>query len=119
MVFGKTFGRKARRSRPPYYRPHVWALEDRTLLSFLSLSSYATGDHPRGMAVGDFTGDGINDLAVAFNGGVSVLLGNGVAPSRPPSTMPRREVPARPWPWAISTAMASRTWPLSTRIPPR
>ncbi len=40
---------------------------------------FATGGSPRGLAVGDFNGDGKPDLAVADVGAttVSVLLGNG------------------------------------------
>jgi hypothetical protein len=52
--------------------------------SFLPAVNYTVGYHPLSVAVGDFNGDGIQDLAVAnqgtspfYNGGVSVLLGNG------------------------------------------
>jgi len=39
---------------------------------------YPAGGIPYSVAVGDFNGDGMADLAVADNGGgVSVLLGNG------------------------------------------
>src|SRR5437899_2425683 len=66
------------------YRPSVEALEDRTLLSFLTAPTYAVGANPVSAAVGDFNGDGHLDLAVA-NGGtnrtpagtVSILLGKG------------------------------------------
>src|SRR5262249_8558076 len=47
--------------------------------SFQQAITYAVGSSPRSVAVGDFNGDGNQDLAVA-NGGtanVSVLLGNG------------------------------------------
>src|SRR2546427_6227411 len=41
---------------------------------------FAAGNNPHSVVVGDFNGDGVQDLAVAnsiFNGTVSVLLGNG------------------------------------------
>ncbi len=48
-------------------------------VSFSSATNFAVGDYPISVAVGDFNGDGISDLAVAnlddYN--VSVLLGNG------------------------------------------
>jgi len=50
-------------------------------LSFAAAATYGTNGHPVSVAVGDFTGDGKVDLAVAVDddngGGVSVLLGNG------------------------------------------
>jgi hypothetical protein len=60
------------------------ALEGRAFgqRSFLATLSYDAGTNPDSVAMGDFNGDGIPDLAVAngaaANGaGVSVLLGNG------------------------------------------
>jgi len=47
--------------------------------SFQAKRSFEAGDSPWSVAVGDFNGDGVPDLAVV-NGGsdnVSVLLGNG------------------------------------------
>ncbi|HEV8553537.1 MAG TPA: FG-GAP-like repeat-containing protein [Casimicrobiaceae bacterium] len=46
---------------------------------FSGAFSYATGSYPTAIAAGDFTGDGIPDLAIAnaFGGSVSVFLGNG------------------------------------------
>jgi len=61
-------------------------LESRVLPSFLAPLAYDVGPDPRSIAVGDFTGNGTRDLAVAdFRhgavasgpSGVSVLLGNG------------------------------------------
>ncbi len=48
-------------------------------LSFNSAVNFAAGDGPRSVAVGDFNGDGNQDLAVpnSNTGSVSVLLGNG------------------------------------------
>jgi hypothetical protein len=68
--------------KPPrrlYYRPQLILLEDRTLPSFVAPLSYETGPGAVSVAVRDFNGDGILDLAVANQGSsdVSVLLGNG------------------------------------------
>jgi hypothetical protein len=54
-------------------------LEDRTVLSFFTSPTFATGLNPHGLAVGDFNGDGHADVAVANQSSntVSILLGNG------------------------------------------
>jgi hypothetical protein len=60
-------------------RPRVEALEDRTLPSFISSTTFQAGYQPNGVAVGDFNGDHKLDL-IAVNSGsnsVNVLLGNG------------------------------------------
>ena len=77
------WGRKVRRSRSHSYRPLVGLLEDRTLLSFLPPVSYGVDSTPRFVAVGDFNGDGNQDLAVGNGNDVSVLLGNGDGTFRP------------------------------------
>jgi hypothetical protein len=47
--------------------------------TFQSPQSYATGSAPQSVAIGDFNGDGVPDLAVADNGDneVNILLSNG------------------------------------------
>jgi hypothetical protein len=65
--------------------PNLEHLEQRWVPSFAPAVSYAAGDVPSAVAVGDFNGDGKQDLAVAnettthFNGSgtVSILLGKG------------------------------------------
>jgi hypothetical protein len=61
------------------YRPLLIALEDRAVPSFVSAATYAAGSDPFAVAVGDFTGNGILDLAFVNRdaGTVKVLLGNG------------------------------------------
>ena len=46
------------------------------LVSFQAMVNYPVGPSPSSVAVGDFNGDGILDLAGADSNGVSVLLGN-------------------------------------------
>ena len=56
----------------------LWAMAN-TWNGFTAASPIATGTTPEGIAVGDFNGDGIPDLAVANTGSnsVSIFLGNG------------------------------------------
>src|SRR4051794_40295186 len=69
------------RKAPARCRLSVEALEDRAVpaVSFNPAVTYSTGDTPQSVAVGDFNGDGKQDLVTANYGGfnVSVLLGNG------------------------------------------
>jgi hypothetical protein len=76
---------RARRSRPPGHRPHVEWLEDRTVLSFFTPPTFAVGTAPVAQVVGDFNGDGKQDLAVVNeqSNTVSVLLGNGDGSFKP------------------------------------
>jgi hypothetical protein len=45
--------------------------------TFQPAQEYAVGTPPNSVAVGDFNHDGILDLAVTDDSGVSILLGNG------------------------------------------
>ncbi len=72
-------GRPAKTRRANTFRPHVEGLEARDVPAFLAPVSYSAGANPAGIAVGDFNGDGRDDMAVvnqAVTGGVSVLLAN-------------------------------------------
>jgi hypothetical protein len=57
----------------------VERLESRVVPGFVAPLTFDAGSRPEGFAVGDFTGNGIPDVAVANYGSnnVSVLLGNG------------------------------------------
>ena len=68
------------------------------------------------VAVGDFNGDGKQDLAVANvdSNNVSILLGNGAGSFSVRHQLRRWEQSCLGSRWVISTAMASKTWPLPT-----
>ena len=71
--------RSRRSCRSRVYRPAVLLLEDRSVPSFLGPASYTVPGGAGDVAVGDFTGNGIADLAVLNprGGSVSILLGRG------------------------------------------
>jgi hypothetical protein len=75
-VRGSRAGRRPPTDPRPTCRPWLERLETRCLPGFLAPLAYDTGGAVS-VAVGDFNGDGIPDLAVAGYGGVSVLLGQG------------------------------------------
>ena len=79
MVPNNFLTRRRRRSRLSSYRPAVLLLEDRSVPSFLGPASYTVRGGTGNVAVGDFTGNGIADLAVVNygSGDVSILLGRG------------------------------------------
>jgi acetyl esterase/lipase len=87
-----------RRRRPPSrprsaVRPVLEPLEGRSLpsagLSFRDPIDYAAGRSPRSVAVADFNGDGLPDLAVANSGSnsVSVFLGSSDGSLSPAGTV--------------------------------
>src|SRR4051812_625966 len=73
-----TSGERTERLR---HRLVLEVLEDRCLLAigFPAARNFAAGVRPTSVAVGDFTGDGMLDLATANqgDGDVSVLVGKG------------------------------------------
>jgi hypothetical protein len=77
--------RKPSTSRPSTRRLSRWVslglerLEDRTVLSFFTPTTFAVGSNSVATATGDFRGDGHTDLVVVNqqSNTVSVLLGNG------------------------------------------
>ena len=72
--------------------------------TFQGVKSLAAGPNPRSVAVGDFNGDGVLDLAVPYTdwgpgtSGVSVLLGNGDGTFQTPRTF---AVADGPWSVAV------------------
>jgi hypothetical protein len=72
------------------WRPLLHQLETRCLPGFLAPLAFDAGQYPFSVAVGDFNGDGIPDLAVAnaASNNVSVLLGNGDGTFQAPRNFP-------------------------------
>ena len=79
MLLNLFLARRRQRGRLSSYRPTVWLLEDRSLPSFLGPASYAVPGDASDVAIGDFNGDGVPDMAVTNSrtGSVSILLGRG------------------------------------------
>jgi hypothetical protein len=83
QVRGSRAGRPATGSRRTW-KPRLERLEARCLPGFLAPLAFDTGVGPESVAVGDFNGDGKQDLAAAglgtyypYQGTVSLLLGQG------------------------------------------
>src|SRR6266498_3119624 len=63
----------------PFVSGFLSAISFAQSVAFTAATNFGAGDRPRSVAVGDFNGDGRQDLAVANqgSGNVSILLGNG------------------------------------------
>jgi hypothetical protein len=79
MSRGRLLRKMRRRAKVSGYRPQVVVLENRIVPSFLPPATVPAGAYPSRVAVGDFNGDGLQDLVVTNGNGntVSILLGNG------------------------------------------
>ena len=83
-------------------------------VSFAAAANFSAGVTPISVAVGDFNGDGKQDLALPNNieeGGMyRFCWAMARAISAPPEALALAVILSQSR-WAISTAMASRTWP--------
>ena len=89
---------------------------------FSAPATFPTADSdPDAIVAGDFNSDSNLDLAVADsdNNTVSLLLGDGHGNFGAPPRSVRAASTPSPWQRPISTAMASSTWPWSTKPAPR
>src|SRR5262249_11886133 len=77
-------GWRLRNQRAQRWVPALELLEDRTVPSFLAPVNFYSGPLTTTLAVGDFNGDGIPDLASLSSSGLGVFLGNGDGPFQPP-----------------------------------
>ncbi len=80
-LFGRLqpFARPRISSKTNRARLDIEGLEVREVPAFLTPVSYSTGTNPAGIAVGDFNGDGRDDIAVvnySASGSVGVMLSN-------------------------------------------
>ena len=84
-------------------------------INFDPAVNYATGTFPDSIALGDFNGDGIPDLAVAnaFSGNVSILIGHADGTFGPGTAVPSGGTPVAVA-VGISTVTASSIWRSAT-----
>jgi hypothetical protein len=87
-LFSQQGGRGVKRRQGRGHGLPVEPLKPRTVPGLIAPLTFATGFDPSAVAVADFNGDGIPDLAVANrnNDSASVLLGNGDGSFRDPVT---------------------------------